>query len=1034
MSTRYDYTPLETLLLTQSLATYGTDSSSFNRISHSLQENVLLRQQQTFNPERLHPDALRNLSTALLEEGRKLNGYPGQSKETNEVNGTDAVSEGGSRKRKLSSPSGYSNTSPRQNSSAVAQVIDGLYLRYKDHLINYIRDDEQEFRTVQQDIKDIEHGEWDQRLLSQVTVVEARDEPIPVPEGQLGTSALRSVQTAREKDSVPAQKDQSPGVPSATVPNREDRIEMRDGSLEHDRTVTSGPQYSKPISAQDQVRNPSRDAGASIAQEVKPKDTARLPLPVDVSTHRNSEATNLDRQESIQAQQPDAAVQLVSTPAARLILPPVGGGPSSQGNLPVHTTLSETRVPQQLASSIGNMFLPVKDNIIATGSPNRQLLDTPSTAYPAPPFDIPPQTTPVTSMIPTPLGGSTTNHNERPVLPPLVSHPPLAQSTVHTAPRQFLSLYHIPIAPSTTTTDTATSLPPATTVATSHPHEPSTSTVHDYSAIPPLKHNLQSSSRPLTVSSTFPQPPPSEPLPPLVAGIAQSPPAQAPYQEPPSYPSLPPGPTSTKQEIPSTSELTPAPLRNVIDEPPKSQQILTTPITSTSLCRGHGHLSLDTSVSSTRWKPLREGEVYKSPQTPEAPPYSPLSEVEVPPSTHPDVRRTTTTSPTPQSEIVPTRRNSRLSSTSNQTQHEQRRPSVKARQSEERTPASRDHVGVRTRSQSILSQQAGSPWPIIKKEPSTSVAYSGDEETDGVEPTVSKTRSRSNTKLRTEPANDGRTKRGMGTLGKRKRGSPEVMETPSPGGMGKESDSIPVGHSYTLATRNFPRTTAPLLNDISAHRFVSIFAAPVKEKDAPGYKNIIYQPQDLKSIKAAIAHGSKAVAAHNASDITAGSPAQAGSTTPSSARNTTLWIPRNPDVVPPRGIVNSAQLEKELMRMFANAVMFNPDPDRGFAKSLRYTEVDADKADHDEDDEKGGVVKDTREMFEHVEKIVTDWRAAERTAEVAADRAGKPKATSGASIGLEDDEMRSTTNGDAGEDGLDLDEGSVGTVKRRRRN
>ena len=82
------------------------------------------------------------------------------------------------------------------------------------------------------------------------------------------------------------------------------------------------------------------------------------------------------------------------------------------------------------------------------------------------------------------------------------------------------------------------------------------------------------------------------------------------------------------------------------------------------------------------------------------------------------------------------------------------------------------------------------------------------------------------------------------------------------------------------------------------------------------------------------------------------------------------------------------------MRMFANAVMFNPDPRRSvgpsFAKKgLRHVprRIEGDEADevghHPEEegekqsDEEGGVVTDTREMYEAVEKSVENWRAAE---------------------------------------------------------
>jgi hypothetical protein len=93
-----------------------------------------------------------------------------------------------------------------------------------------------------------------------------------------------------------------------------------------------------------------------------------------------------------------------------------------------------------------------------------------------------------------------------------------------------------------------------------------------------------------------------------------------------------------------------------------------------------------------------------------------------------------------------------------------------------------------------------------------------------------------------------------------------------------------------------------------------------------------------------------------------------------------IWLPISEDLIPPKGIINYAQLEKELMRIFANAVMFNADPDRGFGK--RWQGIGKGKGDSvgyeiDED----GVIKDTRAMFTDVEKVVGSLRSAERRSE-----------------------------------------------------
>ena len=50
-----------------------------------------------------------------------------------------------------------------------------------------------------------------------------------------------------------------------------------------------------------------------------------------------------------------------------------------------------------------------------------------------------------------------------------------------------------------------------------------------------------------------------------------------------------------------------------------------------------------------------------------------------------------------------------------------------------------------------------------------------------------------------------------------------------------------------VATKKFAQLTTPLLGNIFSHKFANLFSAPVPERTAPGYKSMIYKPQDLKS-------------------------------------------------------------------------------------------------------------------------------------------------------------------------------------------
>ncbi|KAG9747790.1 hypothetical protein KCU73_g7260, partial [Aureobasidium melanogenum] len=107
----------------------------------------------------------------------------------------------------------------------------------------------------------------------------------------------------------------------------------------------------------------------------------------------------------------------------------------------------------------------------------------------------------------------------------------------------------------------------------------------------------------------------------------------------------------------------------------------------------------------------------------------------------------------------------------------------------------------------------------------------------------------------------------------------------------------------------------------------------------------------LKSIKAAITFGSRAI---NAATTTSSVDSPAAGTPSNSSSSSLVLLDKTVDLIPPRAIVNSSQLEKEVMRMFANAVMFNPGME--------------------------GMVQDAREMADDIEAKVRDWRQVEGAA------------------------------------------------------
>ncbi|KIV84114.1 hypothetical protein PV11_06086 [Exophiala sideris] len=241
------------------------------------------------------------------------------------------------------------------------------------------------------------------------------------------------------------------------------------------------------------------------------------------------------------------------------------------------------------------------------------------------------------------------------------------------------------------------------------------------------------------------------------------------------------------------------------------------------------------------------------------------------------------------------------------------------------------------------------------------------------------------------------------TATKRKRS--HGRESASPRLPSPEPAEVPrrqVAHDPSLVSvsKNFAKTAQLLLNEITSHKVASIFAKPLLERDAPGYKELVFRPQDLKSIKAAVSKGGRAALAaiesleaedRDAEETpTKNAPVSATESGERSLGNGVYLVNKTEDLIPPKGIVNSSQLEMELVRMFANAVMFNPLPtsERGFGRSLRLRKrggdvdpnADADDASSSEEGspvDEGGIISDAREMFEDVMAAVRKWREVE---------------------------------------------------------
>ncbi|GAB1312763.1 Bromo domain-containing protein [Madurella fahalii] len=187
---------------------------------------------------------------------------------------------------------------------------------------------------------------------------------------------------------------------------------------------------------------------------------------------------------------------------------------------------------------------------------------------------------------------------------------------------------------------------------------------------------------------------------------------------------------------------------------------------------------------------------------------------------------------------------------------------------------------------------------------------------------------------------------------------------------GPVSTDVP---KLVLWTRSFNKVSGSAMEQIIHHRSANMFAAPIRDKDAPGYHKVVKHPQDLKTIRAAINHGNRA-AAQAAAALPDGDPG-----------TSSVWLPRTEELVPPKSIINSGQLDRELAHMFSNAIMYNPDPYHGPGPAF-LRDVDRDDGQDGgahQDNVLGykvdefGVVNDARAMFVEVEKLLSELRSAE---------------------------------------------------------
>lgn len=148
------YTPFESLLFLQSIARNGADSSIFPTISRSLNTSQLVQSDEKYDAQRLAPEALKTLYEELIDEEQdgtlvSVHVNHAGSESDSQKNGFSAPLEG---------PSGDDDTTAK-----ASQIADRFYWRYKERIIQELKDEEKKYQTLVVEIKSLEEEVSDSR-------------------------------------------------------------------------------------------------------------------------------------------------------------------------------------------------------------------------------------------------------------------------------------------------------------------------------------------------------------------------------------------------------------------------------------------------------------------------------------------------------------------------------------------------------------------------------------------------------------------------------------------------------------------------------------------------------------------------------------------------------------------------------------------------------------------------------------------------------------------------------------------------------
>ncbi|KAI0186578.1 hypothetical protein EV127DRAFT_438482 [Xylaria flabelliformis] len=968
------YTPLESLFLFQLLGKYGFINDSFDRIAQELQNTPLVTEQDEYDVTRLTPDSLQQLALQLLSEEQRLEAGAAAERGVNGLSPT-------SKKRKLQSPALPTLKEAHEHPEKLPILVDRLYARFRDEIVRQIRDDERLYQEREREIDEIERGEWDERIKQERRVDDAAAHNGVPPEEDIQPSNSKRHATPTPTPAptpVPAPTVTPIPVPTSTpvpVPTLPPAVQAP--VLAQTPTIPAQPRIQEP------TKRVEAPPPSTIPTPVAPPAPPPQPLP-EKRPLQPSPSPLVPA-----ASTPTAATSATirSTNEQRHFAP--DGRPPPE---PARTTNGTTPVLQhpQMAPGYGPRPNAIAQLHMPDGTQRPESLPKAKSPVPGqqgqaqapalkwePPYQ-PPHHPPHQTPVPSPRPPYTSGVSRPP------GYSPNVPSSVPQAPQH--TPQHVPqhaqnYAQGRPTPGQAVVPPRFPTPGTSAPSPPVLLPPQNPGQIPPTLQSLPVNATPDGTGQHGPhQRPPSTPV--IASPASNVPrntythptpvlPTSTPIRPPSglaaTHPAMAAAKSSTQTiqspQLPTSARHPQTPSNPRLQHSPPQLSAPTTPSQpqhAKGISRPYG------AQYNQHTKPPGGADVVQRPQpliqTPVSTPRQPYFSQMQTPSAFSDAMyvmrghgtkwTSTPTSSTPRISNVdsyfdiespafeplsPPTRSAQLPKTSPNTEREHSKSATKTDTIKSRSRPSRVTNKVETPSETAeVPSESDLPGPNIKNEEATPQTLQ-----EAMDTAASK-------------APQGRVPTAVNAQSnKRKRqGSSPNRGPPTPA-------------THVLWTRAFHKISMTALDQIIGHRYANMFANPIKPRLAPGYYEIILRPQDLKGIQKAITAGSKAAAATVATmpDVDANSPA--------------VWLPISVDLVPPRGIINIAQLERELIHMFANAIMYNPDPQRGlgpsFLRSYQSNSEEGEDLRGYEFDE-NGVVKETRNMFAEVEKLLGDLR------------------------------------------------------------